>query len=870
MSGIVNIGVRKKQLPQLSVTVRGSIIAIVITLLSASNLIDVYGSFASWLCTAIPATLCGVLAARMMKQATAWVAIITLIISQFMIGPFITYDGIAVGHLPTPTSLVLGWRAIFDSFSYIVALSPPVGTDNGGLMALWTICLWSSMLMHWCLWHVMTPTAPTGAPCNNTIHRSAHHTSQQLLQWRYAMAFIIVVLSSFAVCAALGTSSGYYRVTAAISATSIMAWHWFTTTEQANQYQHHVREIIRAIITLLVTAAVTCIICQTISSHRFVLREYYDPPVSLRDYASPLSGMRAYRKRYANDTILTVTGLPHGTPIRIAVMDVFDGQVWNVSSEEAHTSHGEYRRIGSGTTLLTPDTRDETAMPFSARFTIGANFGDIWLPVAGNVSSITLETTETNASRDTDWLRSQTPTVFHHTDAEAALILPGVQQDLSYTVNGVLHPQPYEQQITHAAADTITSPEPLAIPESLTSLATATTSGQKPTGQTAQMLATVLHEHGWLSHGAQGEYPSPPGHSSYRLDAMMSADLMVGDDEQYASAMALMARQVGLPARVVLGLLPSSSNRTESLPYNREKTSDETIQDTVMTFTGEHIAAWVEIKLEGLGWVMFDPTPDESRTAVAGMSVVPDSTPIIRQPSLPLIDPLRDHAQLHDRSTVGGTNAEPPVEPVAQHRFAHIAAKALWYGSPIWLMTLYCIMVIAIKRTALRIIRCRGSPRHRMLAGWDALIMQALPCTMATRLCSGTLTRHEQVSAIIEYGDISIPLSRLSPLNRNSMSARLRQCFRNHSNYRAEAPHISDQHTAEFTAMLRSMADQADQAMYSSIAPDAYQAESYWLNVKRLSRHMLASLPLRQRWRAWLSLRGVLSIIRQHATELPS
>ncbi|OZG62802.1 transglutaminase [Bifidobacterium hapali] len=869
MSNTADSNVHQRRLPQLSTTVRGSIIAIVITLLSASNLIDVYGSFfISWLCTAIPATLCGVLAARMMKQATAWAAIITLIISQFMIGPLITYDGIAVGHLPTLTSLVLGWRAIFDSFSYVVALSSPVGTDNGGFMALWTICLWSSMLMRWCLWHVMTPAAPTGAPYNTNIHSSVHHTSQQLLQWRHAVAFIIVVLSSFAICAALGTSSGYYRVTAAISAISIMAWQWLTTTEQTNnQYQHHVRKIIRAIITLLVAAAVTCIICQTIPSHRFVLREYYDPPVSLRDYASPLSGMRAYRKRYANDTIMTVTGLPHGTPIRIAVMDVFDGQVWNVSGEEAHTSHGEYRRIGSGTTLPTSDTHDETAIPFSARFTIGANFGDIWLPVAGDVSSIALETIETHASRDTDWLRSQTPAVFHHADAEAALILPGIQQDLSYTVSGILHPQPDEQQINNAAADTITSPEPLAMPESLTSLAIATAAGQKPTGQTAQLLATVLHEHGWLSHGAQGEYPSPPGHSSYRLDAMMSADLMVGDDEQYASAMALMARQVGLPARVVLGLLPSDSDRTAIMPYNSEKASSEAVQNTVMTFTGEHIAAWVEIKLEGLGWVMFDPTPDESRTAVAGMSVVPDSTPIIRQPSLPLIDPLRDHAQLHDRSTVGGTNAEPPVEPTAQHRFAHIATKALWYGSPIWLMTLYCILVIAIKRTVLMIIRCRGSPRHRVLAGWDVLIVQALPCTMATRLCSGTLTRHEQVSAIIKYGDIPISLS---PLSHSSMSARLLQCFRNHSKHRAQTSHLSDQHTTEFTIMLRSMADQADQAMYSSIAPDAYQAESYWLNVKQLSQQMLASLPLMQRWRARLSLRGVLSIIRQHATELPS
>ena len=708
-------------------------------------------------------------------------------------------------------------------------------------MALWTICLWSSMLICWCLCHIMAQTSAL-----DNAQSGTHHISQRLLHGRYGIAFIIVVLSSYSVCAALGTSSGYYRVSAAIIAISIMAWYWFTTT---NQYWHSTEKIIRAVITLLVAGVVTCIFCQTALSPRIVLREYYDPSVSLRDYASPLNGMRAYRKRYANDTILTVTGLPHGTPIRIAVMDVFDGQVWNVSSEELHTGHGEYRRIGSGTTLPTSDTRDETAIPFSARFVIGANFGDIWLPIAGEIASIAIETTD---SHNTDRLCNQTPTVFYHADAAAALILPGVQQDLAYTVNGVLHPLPNEHQISNAPADTITSPEPHAVPESVTSLATATTAGQQPTGQTAQLLATVLHEHGWLSHGAQGEYPSPPGHSSYRLDEMMSADLMVGDDEQYASAMALMANQVGLPARVVLGLLPSDS-RSEISLYSNEKSRDETTQHTVMTFTGEHIAAWVEIKLEGLGWVMFDPTPDESRTAVAGMSTVPDSTPIIRQPSLPLIDPLRDHTQLHDRSTVGGISAEPPVGPAAQHRLAYIATKVLWYGSPIWLMTVYCIIVIALKRTMLMIIRCRGSPRRRMLAGWDALIMQALQCRMPSQLCSGTLTRHEQVNAMIEHDCIVSGC--------DSMRTRLRQHLR--SKLYTRTSHTSDQHVNEVTIMLRRMANQADQAMYSSITPDARQAESYWRNVKQMSRHMMASLPMMQRWRAWLSLRGVISIIRQ-------
>ena len=62
---------------------------------------------------------------------------------------------------------------------------------------------------------------------------------------------------------------------------------------------------------------------------------------------------------------------------------------------------------------------------------------------------------------------------------------------------------------------------------------------------------------------------------------------------QFATAMAVMARSVGLPARVVTGYLPGAYN----------------------TLTGLHVAryqdahAWVEIKFQNHGWVPFDPTP---------------------------------------------------------------------------------------------------------------------------------------------------------------------------------------------------------------------------------------------------------------------
>ncbi len=70
-------------------------------------------------------------------------------------------------------------------------------------------------------------------------------------------------------------------------------------------------------------------------------------------------------------------------------------------------------------------------------------------------------------------------------------------------------------------------------------------------------------------------------------------DRRAGYCAQFATAMAVMARSVGLPARVVTGYLPGQYN----------------------SLTGVHTVrlsdahAWVEIKFRRLGWAPFDPTP---------------------------------------------------------------------------------------------------------------------------------------------------------------------------------------------------------------------------------------------------------------------
>ena len=142
----------------------------------------------------------------------------------------------------------------------------------------------------------------------------------------------------------------------------------------------------------------------------------------------------------------------------------------------------------------------------------------------------------------------------------------------------------------------------------------------------ARKLESALADNGWFSHGvSETDYPSLSGHGADRIITLLTGSLMVGDDEQYASAMALMARHMGLPARVVVGFAPD----------------EDSAGAAQIVITGDDIEAWVEIQFADRGWVAFDPTPNEDRVPQDDTpEQLPNPQPQIRQPPPPLQDPV--------------------------------------------------------------------------------------------------------------------------------------------------------------------------------------------------------------------------------------
>ena len=288
------------------------------SLIAASNLLDVYGSAAMWAVAAVPATLLGALIAYAgtAPALRLWWQIVFLIVAQGVIGPVIALNDTAISHvIPSVETLSQGFVSTFGAFKYLIAVPPPTGSGDGSLMAAWTICLWLSFL--------------AGV--------FAIGDKRQL-----SVLSLLPIAIELVVCALLGTQTGFQPIASGVLIGLIMivwlSWRWQLL---------ELGRWISATIILLLAAGLGVGACMGIGQSRLILRDYYDPPLSPYDYASPLSGLRSYVKDHKDDTLLTVTNLPEGTPVRLAVMDQFDGNVWNLSDSTEASDSSDYRRVGT-------------------------------------------------------------------------------------------------------------------------------------------------------------------------------------------------------------------------------------------------------------------------------------------------------------------------------------------------------------------------------------------------------------------------------------------------------------------------------------------------------------------------------------------
>ncbi|MCB0911645.1 MAG: hypothetical protein KDB60_08525 [Propionibacteriaceae bacterium] len=149
--------------------------------------------------------------------------------------------------------------------------------------------------------------------------------------------------------------------------------------------------------------------------------------------------------------------------------------------------------------------------------------------------------------------------------------------------------------------DDITLDLPPAVSDDVRNLARQVTRGQVTDGAKAKALLDFLHSDRFSYSTAV-----TPGTTLSTLDDFLLGS-RIGYCEQFAGSMAVLARIVGIPSRVVVGFLPG------------KKVGEE------WQVTPRNMHAWTELYFEGVGWVPVDPTPsggvnNPNRTASAAPS----------------------------------------------------------------------------------------------------------------------------------------------------------------------------------------------------------------------------------------------------------
>ncbi|HIT76953.1 MAG TPA: hypothetical protein IAA98_15355 [Candidatus Avipropionibacterium avicola] len=421
---------------------------------------------------------------------------------------------------------------------------------------------------------------------------------------------------------------------------------------------------------------------------RQVLRDRVEPPLDVRQWPSPLQEFRSNVKDRRTDVLFTVSGLPDGAAVRLATLDAYDGITANPSSSVAGAPDGgRYTRIGTRIPETTPGTS------FDYRVRIVA-YDDRWVPTVGLARSVTMD-----GPRAGELTQG-----FHYNRATGTGVsLDRLRDGDSYRVSAVLARQPDRSELRTANGGALQLPRAEPIPEELAALARDWTSGAGSDGEAAIMLEEQLRR-GYYSHGLANDVPSLSGHSAYRM-ARLALDhdgRMVGDEEQYAVAMALMAREVGLASRVVYGFRPAQGSTEPGVE---------------VPVTGDEVSAWVEINFEGLGWVEFTPTPDKSRA-------LPEDTTRTESKPRPQVEnppPPPDRPEPLPPDNTEPLPGEEDPEP-DQLDWAAILRVVAMVAVPLAVVAGPILAVVGLKRRRRRRRAGRGSGLDRIAGGWAELL----------------------------------------------------------------------------------------------------------------------------------------------------
>lgn len=397
------------------------------------------------------------------------------------------------------------------------------------------------------------------------------------------------------------------------------------------------------------------------TSARAVPRDRVDPELVVRERPSPLAAYRAAKTNDEIDRVMFAVAGANGVPerLRLAVLDAYDGIDFHVSGGAA----GLFTRFPSGEPLQQAG---------DVEITVGDGYADIWAPVATLGSPPVFTGPRADALADGFYVNRTTGGAIAFSGAGRSAV--GLADDDGYRAQMELAP----------AAGLLGDPTqagPLFDLETTPELASwVEAQGVTPDAKGLAALVEMLRERGYLSHSLTdnaGELTwltrladehgtrfesSAGGHSLARIETLFAqlnqqqraagaqprAGMLVaavGDDEQFATAVALVARALGYESRVVVGV--------------RTGAGVPGVPACAADCTGDSLAAWVEVRGAEGAWVTFDVTPQ----AAARPQRIEEGEQLPEHPTAP---EERDAREIDPPIGLGEQNENSGSEPQAE------------------------------------------------------------------------------------------------------------------------------------------------------------------------------------------------------------
>ncbi|WP_328531554.1 DUF3488 and transglutaminase-like domain-containing protein [Nocardioides sp. NBC_00368] len=422
---------------------------------------------------------------------------------------------------------------------------------------------------------------------------------------------------------------------------------------------------------------------------------------------NPTVGLYGDLRRQSDEVMVTATPVydePVSSPsyLRILTLTKFTGTEWTPGDRDVPADQ-------TGVASFEPPMSDETLLgePMTYQMRASDKFESTWLPVFTHPLEITAKG---------PWRYDEDTLDFMSTEGRDHTV---AGESWRMTAAPV---EPSQQRLLAAGEPGIGAPPGMTdlplLPDEIEEIALERTAGQD------RPFAKAVALQNWFRHSGEFVYSleRDVGTDSAALLEFLTTN-KVGYCQQYATAMAVLAREIGIPARVSVGFLNGDQD-----------------EDGVWQFRGRDLHAWPELWFEDIGWVRFEPTPAAADTREPGYTTGALGN-ARNEPEAPVPSAGTSVAPVPNRPQ----RDEPDLPEVADTGTEESNTGAVWAGLGIVaLVGMVALAAPAVIRRRRRTTRLVGDAE----AGWtelgDTAIDLGLPWT-------GTRSPREEATGLAPH-----------------------------------------------------------------------------------------------------------------------